>query len=194
LNDIDKVLIPTRLMEEILTAHGLEPSRGHFLRYGIDLPTTPLPAPARRPETADLAVGFIGSLQETKGVHGLLPALALLPEEPLNVQIYGRIESAPYGEMLQRLAGHDPRVAFKGIFPNAEVIARLRSLDVLVVPSIWHENAPLVVYSAQAASCPVLASNLRGLSEVVEDGVNGLLFPAGDAAALAGCLQRLSRD
>jgi glycosyltransferase involved in cell wall biosynthesis len=49
-------------------------------------------------------------------------------------------------------------------------------LDVLVVPSIWYENTPLVIYSAQAAGCPVIASNLGGIAEVKHHEDNGLLF------------------
>ncbi len=59
---------------------------------------------------------------------------------------------------------------------------------------MWHENTPLVVYSAQTAGCPVVASDVPGLSEVVRDGENGLLFPRQDGAALAAALRRLSRD
>jgi len=50
------------------------------------------------------------------------------------------------------------------------------------------------VYSAFAAGVPVVATDLGGLSEVVEHGRNGLLFPLEDAAALARCLQRLARE
>jgi len=64
----------------------------------------------------------------------------------------------------------------------------------LVVPSLWYENTPLVLYSAQAAGCPVLATNLGGLSEVIEHGVNGLLFPSGDASALAQAIARIAND
>jgi glycosyltransferase involved in cell wall biosynthesis len=67
-------------------------------------------------------------------------------------------------------------------------------LDVLVVPSIWYENSPLVIYSAQAAGCPVIASNLGGMAEVVEHEKNGLLFEAGDVAGLSSAIERLVGD
>jgi glycosyltransferase involved in cell wall biosynthesis len=47
------------------------------------------------------------------------------------------------------------------------------------------------MHAALAAKRPVIASKLRGLTETVKDGVNGLIFPAGDAAALAACFERL---
>jgi GT2 family glycosyltransferase len=67
----------------------------------------------------------------------------------------------------------------------------LADLDVVVVPSIWIENAPFIIREAFAARVPVVASNLGGMAEMVRDGADGLLFPAGDASALAAALRRL---
>ena len=68
------------------------------------------------------------------------------------------------------------------------------AIDVFVVPSVWYENTPLVIYSAQAAGCPILASNLAGMAEVVRDGVDGMLFQPGDSAALASLIMKLCTD
>ena len=67
-------------------------------------------------------------------------------------------------------------------------------VDVLVVPSLWHENSPLALLHAQAAGCPVVGSGVSGISELIHDGVNGLLFAPGDAKALARALTRLAMD
>jgi hypothetical protein len=58
----------------------------------------------------------------------------------------------------------------------------------LVVPSLWYENTPLVVYSALAAKRPVIASNFAGLAEAVQHDVNGKLFTPGDVQALSEAL------
>jgi glycosyltransferase involved in cell wall biosynthesis len=70
----------------------------------------------------------------------------------------------------------------------------LAGIDVLVVPSTWYENTPLVIYSALAAGCPVIASDLGGMAEVVTDGENGLLVEPGKPEALAAELKRLTSD
>ena len=62
------------------------------------------------------------------------------------------------------------------------------------MPSIWHENTPLVIYFAQAAGCPVVVSNVEGMTEVVKHGVNGLVFQTGNAAALAEAIKILAKD
>ncbi len=67
-------------------------------------------------------------------------------------------------------------------------------LDVLVVPSIWYENTPLVIYSAHATGTPVIATNLGGMSEVVHHGVNGLLFEKGDSTGLKKLLEMIIED
>ena len=67
----------------------------------------------------------------------------------------------------------------------------LADLDVVIVPSIWIENAPFIIREAFAARVPVIASNLGGMAEMVRDGIDGLLFTPGDAAALAAVLSRL---
>jgi glycosyltransferase involved in cell wall biosynthesis len=63
-----------------------------------------------------------------------------------------------------------------------------------VVPSLWYENNPLVLQEAFAAGRPVLASNLGGMAEFTQPNVNGLLFPPGDAAALAQAMTALATD
>lgn len=113
----------------------------------------------------------------------------------LELQVYGRPDfDRRYHARLTALAAGDARIRFCGTFPNAQIGEVLSAMDVLVVPSIWYENAPLVVYEAQAAGCAVVATDLGGLSEVVEHEVNGLLFPVGDADALARAIRRLEAD
>ena len=114
---------------------------------------------------------------------------------PLQVKIFGRTKDFPdYVARLKDLAGGDPRIQFCGTFPNSTIGKIFSGLDVLVVPSIWYENTPLVIYSAQAAGCPVIASDLGGMAEVIHHEDNGLLFKSGNVAELARALQRLSED
>jgi glycosyltransferase involved in cell wall biosynthesis len=70
----------------------------------------------------------------------------------------------------------------------------LQNLDVLVVPSRWYENTPLVIQSALATKTPLVGTDLGGLSELIHEGENGLLFPLNDAGALRKQLLRLLED
>ena len=82
-------------------------------------------------------------------------------------------------------------VEWLGSVAHDRIPTVLASLDVLVVPSVWIENSPFVIKEAFAAGVPVVASNLGGMAELVEDGRNGLLFEAGDAADLRRVIARL---
>ena len=102
-----------------------------------------------------------------------------------------KTDFADYSDTLVAAAAVDARITVDDAFDRDQLALALAQIDVLVVPSTWHENAPFVVLEARAAGLPVLASRFGGLVEVVEDGVDGDLFAPGDAADLARCMQRL---
>ena len=68
------------------------------------------------------------------------------------------------------------------------------ALDLLVVPSVWYENTPFVILESLAAGTPVIASDLGGLSELIEVGRNGFVFKAGDSADLREKLARFVEE
>lgn len=191
LNSVAKVVLPSKVMENVLLENGLNRKRAVFSSFGLNLDT--IPETLVRGDSALLRVGFIGSLYEHKGIQVLLKAIRLLPKNAACVlKIYGENSTQPeFMETLHALSADDPRITFCGTFTNNLIGKIFAGIDVLVVPSIWLENTPLVIYSAMAARCPVICSDLDGMSEVVRHGENGLLFPAGDEAALAAALQML---
>jgi glycosyltransferase involved in cell wall biosynthesis len=193
MNKLSRVVAPSQLMVQLLTANGLDSQRVVYSRFGI----RPTPAVVRRPASdGRLRIGFIGGLSEHKGAHLLIEAFRHLSNShPMDLSIYGRRDLDPrYFDRLLKLAANDDRVRFCGTFPNDQIGQVFSELDVLVVPSIWYENTPLVIYSAQAADCPVIATNLGGMSEVIEHGKNGLLFESGNVLQLAQCIERVARD
>jgi len=68
------------------------------------------------------------------------------------------------------------------------------AVDAIVVPSIWLENAPLVIFEALQARVPVVTADVGGMSELVADGINGVLFRHRDVSSLADALQRVLAD
>lgn len=193
MNRLDRMIVPSRLMQERLVANGLNVRKVCFQTFGIQ-PMLPV---KRLPDTLGrLRIGFIGGLSEHKGAHVLIAAFRRLPMSlPLVLRIYGRTDLNPrYHQRLLKLADNDPRIHFLGTFPNDQINPILSELDVLVVPSIWYENTPLVIYSAQAARCPVIATNLGGMSEVIKHDRNGLLFESGNVEELARSIERVAQD
>jgi glycosyltransferase involved in cell wall biosynthesis len=194
LNSVGRVMIPSGIMEQILLKNGLNRELTRFSSFGLNLEY--IPENLSRLRASDLRVGFIGSLYEHKGIRVLLEAMQILQdEEKIVLKIYGENREQPdYVSQLQKMAAADQRITFCGTFPNSLIGEVLAGIDLLVVPSTWYENTPLVLYSAMAAACPVIASNMGGMSEVIRDGENGLLVEAGDSLVLAEALKLLAND
>ncbi len=193
-NKIDRVLVPTRFMEEMLTGNGLKRDNVRFVPYGLNLKA--FGGNITKVPSEKLRVGFIGTVYEHKGLHVLIDAVKKLgTEAPIEVSVYGKLGDFPdYTARVTKMAEGESRIKFCGTFPNDLIAEIFTHLDVLVVPSIWYENTPLVIYSAHASGTPVIATNLGGMSEVVLHDVNGLLFEKGDAEGLAAQLRRVIEE
>ena len=85
-------------------------------------------------------------------------------------------------------------VSFRGVFDNAALALIHAELDVLVVPSLWYENAPVTIDEAFVMGTPVVVSNIGGMAEKVCEGMGGLQFAVGDDRALASTLERFLRE
>jgi glycosyltransferase involved in cell wall biosynthesis len=193
INKVDAVLAPTDIMGRMLVNNGIREDLVKISPYALDNSGFAAVRERREPEEGRVRFGFIGTLARPKGVHILAEAFGRIPEEVgASLLIVGNLTSKPdYSEELLAALGPDERVNFTGLIPNEEVPEQLESLDVLVVPSTWYENSPITIYQALTAGVPVVASDLGGISEVVRDGENGLLFVAGDAVDLEHKMKRL---
>lgn len=194
LNQLNGLIVPNGFMRDILIRHGVSPRLINQSAFGIDV-TSSEGVKRRSTPRPPLRVGFIGTLAPHKGCHVLIEAFQVLARGRAVLKIYGSSEELPeYWSKLELLAANNEAIEFCGTFHNSKIGEVLADLDVLVVPSLWYENTPLVIYSAQAAHCPVVASDFPGISEVVHDQVNGLLFEAGNSAGLAKQLSRLINE
>ncbi|MEO6711411.1 MAG: glycosyltransferase, partial [Planctomycetota bacterium] len=94
----------------------------------------------------------------------------------------------------RKLAGERGDIRWHGRFAPQALDSILDAAEVLVVPSLWYENRPLTIQDALRRGVPVLASDLGGMAELIRPGFGGLLFPHGDAGALADLLAGLAAD
>jgi len=135
----------------------------------------------------------VGSLIPRKGVDQILRALARLGGAQSTLNVVG---TGPEEQSLREMAtslGLAGRVTFTGRVEPGEVPALLAEADVFVLAS-HSEGRPNVVLEAMAAGLPVIASDIPGVSEIVEHGHTGLLFDDGDMVQLARCIETLSVD
>jgi len=186
------IMVPTKLMRDIFVENGMKPELLHHVPFGLD--QSNLQGHQTKTPSDVLRIGFIGTIFEHKGLDLLIKAFQKFPSEaPAVLQIYGDINQFPeYGKTITALINSKPdNIQLLGTFPNAELGRILDNMDVLVVPSRWYENTPLVIQSALATKTPVIATNLGGMSELVKHEQNGLLFELNDYNSLHTQLARL---
>lgn len=135
----------------------------------------------------------VGSLIPRKGVDQILRALAQLEGVRPTLSVVGAgPEERALTDMAKSL-GLTERVTFTGRVEPGEVTALLAEADVFVLAS-HSEGRPNVVLEAMAAGLPVIASDIPGVSEIVEHEHTGLLFDDGEMVQLARCIETLGAD
>lgn len=193
-NSVGVFIAPSKFLESMFLQNGLtNPNRVH-IPFGVRTPL--LQSSCQKTHCPDLRFGFIGTVSKHKGLHILIEAFkGLEKSEPVKLKVYGNLEfDPPYGRKIRRQAADDPRIEFAGTFPHEKMSEVLRDIDVLIVPSTWYENTPLVIYAALAMETPVICTNLGGMAEVVEHGKNGLTFEVGNVQALRARMENLLKD
>jgi glycosyltransferase involved in cell wall biosynthesis len=157
-----------------------------------DLDTFRLAA-SETPERDGQRILYAGVLTPLKGVHRLIDAFGLIAGDfpQSRLFIVGRRQSKTYAEALRRQVvglGLAQRVEFMPPVAQAELAALMVSAAVLVLPSA-SEGLGRVLIEAMAAATPVIGSDVGGIPDLIENGVNGFLVPPDDECALA---QRLA--
>jgi glycosyltransferase involved in cell wall biosynthesis len=138
---------------------------------------------------------YVGRIDARKGIDTALEALALLPDAAtLRVVGGGDREHLEELRALADRLGLGERVDFSGARAQAELPAIYAAADAVLFPVRWQEPWGLVPLEAMGSGRPVVATGTGGSSEYLRDGVNCLLFSAGDAAALADRVRRLHAD
>ncbi|MGH7559101.1 MAG: glycosyltransferase, partial [Gemmatimonadota bacterium] len=175
---------------------GVSDSAIVMIPYGIDPGMKADPEPkdpvfVRYRSAEGVRLVYIGSLIPRKSVRTLLEAHTALERRgmPVTTLIVG---AGPLAEDLKRYAVEQSltRVLFAGEQPPSAIPHYLRASHALVLPSL-SEGRPNVVLEAMAQGRLVLASDIPGSREMIEEGRTGMLFPARDAVALARCIERL---
>jgi glycosyltransferase involved in cell wall biosynthesis len=189
-DQIDLFVAPSASIAREFQRLGLDESKIRVSDYGF-VPLPPVSTNGNGAKHPLLRVGYVGTLAWHKGVHVLLDAVRALPAGTFEVRIFGDCDMFPdYTARLRAQAAGLP-ASFAGAFDRERVQDVYSSIDVLVVPSIWLENSPLVIHEAFMAGVPVVGARIGGIPELVADGVTGLLYEAGSAMALSEALRWL---
>jgi len=201
LNMADSYVVPANHLSGVLEREmGLDAGRIHVINHPIDLERYP----ARPPEprlNKPVRFGFFGQFVNNKGIHVLLQAGELVNRSkllrPFQIVINGGNKHFASDDYLRRVETmisesrkwEHGEVLELGGYTHDELIARMKMVDVVVVPSVWPEVYGLVVTEAFACYKPVIASFVGGLAERVRHGVDGFNVGVCDHADLAAKIE-----
>ncbi len=138
----------------------------------------------------------VSRLSYRKGIHVLLSAMRILNEEMDEVRliIVGEGEMGLFLRTQAKLLGIENRISFMGYVPSQQLPKFFGTTDIFVLPSLAAEAFGIVLLEAMASGKPVVATNLGGIPEVVENSNCGILVDPGDEYALAEAIFSLLED
>lgn len=182
-------------------AHGIPPDRIEVIHHGTDTAAFRAITQSADAVRAGLglppgavAVGIVGRVSNEKGHDDLLEALRLLRgvRPDLYIVIVGDGAETPRLRQAASDKGIADRVIFAGY--RDDVNNAINALDMVAVPSVWHEPCSAVIQQAMALCKPVIGTRMGGTPEMISEGETGLLVPPHDPAALAGAISALAAD
>ena len=190
----DRILSLSQEMADLAAALAPVGHKISLVQNSCPIPPEPWrPRPGRgRP----FRLGFAGSFKYAKGLPYLLKALAELARETeVELELAGEIRGseAPVFEALKERTGTGGLIRFRGTIPHPEMADWLRGLDCFVLPSV-SEGCPNILLEAMACGLPCVSTRVGATPDLIEDGVSGLLVPAGDSAALALALGLMAEN
>jgi glycosyltransferase involved in cell wall biosynthesis len=187
LNHAKKILVLSKALAQQVNLIGIPLSKIEIVPNGVDTSHF-IPLPYEQRENQIL---FVGSLIERKGVQHLIqafaPTSAKYPDTHL-ILVGEGLQRSMCEDMVRSL-GLEKKVHFAGAQPQEQVAENMRKARVFVLPSI-EEGLGVVLLEALASGTPIVASNVGGIADVVDEKV-GVLVPPGDAGQLAGAIQFL---
>ncbi|MCB0208597.1 MAG: glycosyltransferase family 4 protein [Anaerolineae bacterium] len=172
---IDHVIAPSSYIRDRLLLNNFPVERITVSPYGI----TPPPPDFKKIPSSKIRFGYIGRITPIKGVHLLIEAFTRLNlQDGVELTLYGKadVNAELYIQKLKQKVEGAANIKFAGFVDNAKISDLYQKIDVLVVPSIWPENSPITILEAQAHGIPVIASDVGGITDLVNHESNGLLF------------------
>jgi glycosyltransferase involved in cell wall biosynthesis len=203
LKNLDRMIALTTYDADYLEERGADPARIEIIPNGVDLGTYHPISPElingfrerhHIPTDASMVL-FVGRLVDQKGLPFLLEAMPELrrrvPEARL--MVVGEGPELGRARHLARTLGIDDAVSWTGRLSEKELVSAYNTSQVVAVPSLW-EGMPLVILEAAACGKPVVASNVSGMPEFIEEGGTGFTVNPRDPGAMAGSIEQVLED
>lgn len=203
---VDHFVSPSEFLRGRYVAWGLPAEKISVVENGLPLEAANDVPQREIYSDSELKIGFFGQISVLKGINVVIDAAKHIEnlnrdsKTNANVRFYvfGDYTGQPpvFRERFEKDVESAPSstFTFMGPYSNSAVQRLMRSVDAVLVPSIWWENSPLVIQEAFRAGRPVICSDIGGMAEKVRDGLDGFHFQAGSAASLCAVLQSIIAD
>jgi glycosyltransferase involved in cell wall biosynthesis len=191
----DKVAVIAKWFQKIMIDNGFPEEKTIYVPPALPYSGEPGHASPRLDFNFNGSVRliFIGRLSPLKGIDLLLNAIGKLPEDKIELSIYGKGDQA-YIDKCRQLSGDRRNIHWRGLVSREDLMSTMSQHDMLCLPSAFSEMAPLVIQEAFGAGIPVLASEVYGNAELVQHNKNGLLFTFKSIDSLHAQLKRLLEE
>lgn len=187
LSQLDTVIFPTVFLFQEFCKWKFQTKRVVIAEHGINIK---LFNNFERLLSNKIRFAFIGAIIPSKGLDVLLNAWRKTNTHNSILKVYGNFDlDKKYSKSLEPLLLGQENIILKGSFQPQDIAKVFSEIDVLVLPSRWFENGPLVLRNALLAKTPVIATNLGSNPEFIKHSKNGLLFTNEDVGDLS---QKLS--
>ena len=185
--DVDAFITPSQFLRSKLVENG----------FGGDRITCIPTFTASKSEVGEPRIGdyglYFGRISEEKGVETVVRAFEQLPGHRVKIMGNDSTEEAGRLKAYVQEKGLE-NIEFTGFKSGVEMEEIIKGARYTLIPSVWYDNLPNTALESFQYSKPVIASNIGSLPELVEDGVNGFLFEAGNAEDLCRKVLLLSED
>jgi glycosyltransferase involved in cell wall biosynthesis len=195
----DAVLPVTEVLAGLVREAGVTAERIHVIPNGInETEFSRLPAPEEAKRRLGLegrfVLGFVGFMRDWHGLERVIEFMARSERKDLHALFVGDGPARSSVERRARELGLSDQVTVTGVVQRCEVPDVLPAFDVALQPAVVEYASPLKLFEYLAVGLPVLAPSTSNIREVLQDGVNAMLFDPGDEASFAGGLELLCSD
>lgn len=194
---VDHFVSPSHFLKQRYVEWGIPEEKISVIENGQSPEPKLPPRPLADGETRN-RIAFFGQINPFKGIDLLLEALLSMKKkerQAMVVEIHGANFEYQLDDFKLRVKEMADKLIKEGVlrwvgpYEPLQITERMRSVDWVIVPSIWWENSPMVIQEAFVCGRPVIAADIGGMREKVRDGVDGLHFQARNSLSLATVLR-----
>ena len=191
LKEINMVILPTKFLAKEFKKWGINNNSiqssdgintGQFKNF-------------KKKTSKTLRFVYIGSIIHNKGLDLVLKAWPKLDKGNYNLKIYGNLKTdKKYANQINKLSKGLKNIKFCGTFTPNDISKIYSEIDVLLVPSRWFENAPLVLRNTRLVKIPAIVANIGSMPELVQNNKNGYLYENENILSLAEKMNFFIKD